>query len=229
MNIENHIGVLQPIERNNQRVLTTGQLAEAYGTDEKRISENFNRNQQRYVEGKHFALLQGEQLRAFKSEYSNCGIAQNANKLYLWTEKGAWLHAKSLNTDQAWDAYEMLVDEYYKLKEKVELTTDQLTSMLAVQLGKDVAQIKSDVDELKVTVGERMTIDYGQQLKLRTVKDARVEKLHNSGQYDIERSAMHRKAWSNYKRAFGVSSYRDTLSKDYDEAIAYLQSWRPLL
>jgi phage antirepressor YoqD-like protein len=28
------------------------------------------------------------------------------------------MHAKSLNTDKAWDAYEMLVDDYYSLKEK---------------------------------------------------------------------------------------------------------------
>lgn len=109
---------LQVIVHRQERVLTTGQLAESYGTDEKRISENFNRNQKRYVDGKHFVLLDGDDLRAFKREYSNCGIAQNANKLYLWTEKGAWLHAKSLNTDAAWDAYEMLVDEYYKILEE---------------------------------------------------------------------------------------------------------------
>lgn len=105
----------QMIERNGMRVLTTAHLAESYGTDEKRISENFSRNQTRYKENKHFILLQGETLKQFKSKYSNCGVAQNVNKLYLWTEKGAWLHAKSLNTDQAWEAYEMLVDEYYRL------------------------------------------------------------------------------------------------------------------
>jgi len=42
---------LMVIEQNNQRVLTTQQLADAYGTDERRISENFTRNQKRYVEG----------------------------------------------------------------------------------------------------------------------------------------------------------------------------------
>ena len=39
--------------------------------------------------------------------------------LYLWTEKGALLHAKSLNTDKAWEAYEFLVDTYFAVKEKL--------------------------------------------------------------------------------------------------------------
>ncbi|KJE33021.1 hypothetical protein LG49_3018 [Bacillus licheniformis] len=33
---------LSIIEKNNQRVLTTAQLAESYGTNNRRISENFN-------------------------------------------------------------------------------------------------------------------------------------------------------------------------------------------
>ena len=39
------------------RVLTTQQLAEAYGTDGKVVSNNFNRNRERYIEGKHFICL----------------------------------------------------------------------------------------------------------------------------------------------------------------------------
>ena len=53
----------------------------------------------------------------FKSESENLGIAPNLNKLYLWTEKGAFLHAKSLNTDRAWEIYDVLVDTYFKKHE----------------------------------------------------------------------------------------------------------------
>lgn len=41
-------------EHKNVRVLTTQQIAEAYGTTDKIISNNFNNNKERYVEGKHF-------------------------------------------------------------------------------------------------------------------------------------------------------------------------------
>jgi len=148
---------LPVIEQNGQRVLTTSQLAEAYGTDERRISENFTRNQNRYVEGKHFILLQGDQLRVFKSEYANCGIAPNINKLYLWTEKGAWLHAKSLNTDEAWEAYERLVDEYYNVKENavnIQMLSPQLQALISLelrqkQLEQEIAMVRKEADEAK--------------------------------------------------------------------------------
>lgn len=106
-----------PIEHQNQRVLTTQQLAEAYGTDPKTISNNFTRNKERYTEGKHFYRLEGEKLQAFKGIHQFDDNLKFAPILYLWTEKGAWLHAKSLGTDEAWEAYEMLVDEYYRIKE----------------------------------------------------------------------------------------------------------------
>jgi hypothetical protein len=108
---------LIPIEHQGQRILTTAQLAESYGTETRRISENFNANKERYKEGKHFFLLQGDELKQFSDQYGNSVSVERASKLYLWTEKGAWLHAKSLNNDKAWDAYEMLVDEYYRIIE----------------------------------------------------------------------------------------------------------------
>lgn len=106
---------LTVIEQEGQRVLTTAQLAEFYGTDVNRIYDNFNRNKERYKKGKHHFCLEGETLQAFKYNPGNCVVAQNINKLYLWTEKGALLHAKSLNTDQAWDVYEKLVDDYFRV------------------------------------------------------------------------------------------------------------------
>jgi phage antirepressor YoqD-like protein len=106
------------IEYNGVRVLTTVQLAGAYGSESIKIQQNFNNNKDRYKNGKHFILLHNEELKNFKRNLENFDVAQNINKLYLWTEKGAWLHAKSLNTDKAWEAYEMLVDEYYRLAEQ---------------------------------------------------------------------------------------------------------------
>lgn len=109
---------LTPIEHCRQRVLTTAQLAEAYKTESKIISNNFNRNKKRYIEGKHFYRLTGDDVEKFCihhfDEYKN---HSKIRILYLWTEKGALLHAKSLNTDKAWEVYEFLVDTYFRVKE----------------------------------------------------------------------------------------------------------------
>lgn len=110
---------LKVIQKNNQRVLTTSQLAEVYGTTTKVISNNFNRNKDRYVPSKHFLMLHGKDKKEFINHHQIEDGSKNAIALYLWTEKGAWLHAKSLNTDEAWDAFEKLVDDYYRVKELV--------------------------------------------------------------------------------------------------------------
>ena len=99
-----------------QRVLTTQQIAEAYGTGTDVITKNFNRNKERYIEGKHYVCLKGEELRVFKAN-GQIDLLPNINTLYLWTEKGAFLHAKSLNTDQAWEVYDRLVDNYFQKKD----------------------------------------------------------------------------------------------------------------
>lgn len=84
-------------KRKNNR--TASQLAESYGTDNKSISYNYNHNKERYKEGKHYICLSGNELKEFKGNSLNLGIANNINTLYLWTERGAFLHAKSLNTE----------------------------------------------------------------------------------------------------------------------------------
>ena len=113
---------LQVVETNNQRVLTTAQIAEQYETDTRIISNNFNRNEKRYVEGKHYYCLTGDVLREFKANHQFDDLRPNTNKFYLWTEKGALMLAKSLNTDKALEAYECLVDTYFSVREQGQLS-----------------------------------------------------------------------------------------------------------
>ena len=58
---------LTVLEKNNQRVLTTKQLAEVYETLKNNIVQNFKRNSERFIEGKHYYKLIGEELKEFKS------------------------------------------------------------------------------------------------------------------------------------------------------------------
>lgn len=116
----------------NERILSTAQLAEAYETSEKTISNNFNNNKDRYQEGKHYFMLDGELLREYLRS-SNLGL-QNENKirtLYLWTEKGCLHHAKSLGTDKAWEVFEMLEETYFRLAAPKQMSQAELTAMIA--------------------------------------------------------------------------------------------------
>lgn len=109
---------LQTIEVKGQRVLTTKQIAEAYGTEEDKIRWNYKYNKGKYKEGKHYILIQGEELRELKRECEFHALLKQAKSVCFWTEKGALLHAKSLNTDKAWEVYDHLVDFYFRAKEE---------------------------------------------------------------------------------------------------------------
>ena len=113
---------LQITEYKNIRVLTTQQIAEAYGSDTRVISNNFNRNKDRYVVGKHYICLEDGEKRDFIDRHQFDDGSKKASKLYLWTEKGAFLHAKSLNTDTAWNVYDRLVDSYFNNQKTIDLS-----------------------------------------------------------------------------------------------------------
>lgn len=104
---------LIPVEHKNQRVLTTKQLAEFYDTDVVRIQQNYLRNLDRYEVGIHLYEVKGDELKTLRANYQ-IDSPLNVNALLFWTEKGALLHAKSLNTDKAWEVYGMLVETYFR-------------------------------------------------------------------------------------------------------------------
>ena len=218
---------LQIIVHDNRRVLTTNQLAESYGADSKIISNNFMRNRERYTEGKHFICLTGDDLKQFKANHQNDELPININKLYLWTEKGAWLHAKSLNTDKAWDAYEMLVDEYYKV---IEQTNQQDPIELALQTSlknyKEIKSIRGDVEYLK----DHMRIDGTQEFALNSQGKAKVFEV--LGGYDSSAyNAVGRKAfaelWRDFKSHFQLPRYSELPKTKFDDAVYFISKWRP--
>lgn len=152
---------LQVIEKNNERVLLTSQIAEEYGTTTKVITDNFNNNKERYIEGKHYYCLTGEELKEFKNQTENFGLVnKHSTTLYLWTQKGALLHAKSLGTDEAWEVYDYLVDSYFKKVEKV--TLDMKSALLnpdtIIQLATALKEEQSKSKLLEVKVSE-LTVD----------------------------------------------------------------------
>ena len=110
---------LIPLEFNKQRIMTTKVLAQEYGTEEKNIQMNFSNNEKRFTEGKHYYKLEGQVLKEFKNSLPNeiREPLKFAPVLILWTDRGAARHAKILDTDEAWEIYEELEENYFNPKE----------------------------------------------------------------------------------------------------------------
>lgn len=99
-------------------VITTEMMADFYDTESKNIQNNFLRNSKRFIEGKHFFKIIGQELKDFKNQPSLRGLVdKRVSHLTLWTERGAARHAKMLDTDQAWDIFEQLEDCYFRRQE----------------------------------------------------------------------------------------------------------------
>lgn len=216
-------------EYKNIRVLTTQQIAEAYGTDTKIISKNFSRNKERYIEGKHFICLEGEEKRGFVNRRQIDDSSKNAKTLYLWTEKGAFLHAKSLNTDRAWEVYDRLVDEYFE-KPKLPLwTMDDKIQILAqgnIELKEKIEAVNDDLQEFKrdmpLLALECQKITKAKNQKVVPIlggKDAPAYKDNSLRQLvysDID---------AQLRREFGVNTYKAIKRNQCDMAIKIIKEY----
>lgn len=226
---------LQIIEQNNQRVLTTAQLAESYGAEKQLITNNFNRNKNRYKEGKHYFALTGQEKNDFIDQHQFDLGSKNAGTLYLWTEKGAWLQAKSLNTDEAWDAYEMLVDDYYTVKNNiVPLSKDQaLVTVLRTTanlvedhqvIKTEQHEIRKEITKLNEKVEEQITLDHGEQRRLQKAVACKVYEIEDD---PANRSKLFREIYREIKDRFAVASYKDVKRQDLQVAIRYVENFVP--
>lgn len=119
------VETLSPITHNQIPVITTELLAQLYGTEPVRIRQNHHENKDRFVEGKHFFKVVGDELRNLRValNYSQNPISPKVRSLILWTERGAARHAKMLETDQAWEVFEKLEDCYFSQKQPASSAT----------------------------------------------------------------------------------------------------------
>lgn len=142
------MNIIPILEHQEYRVLTTKQIADFYGVDTAIIIKNFNRNQDRFIHGKHHFLLEGQDLKRFVE--GSCHLDMNLKfspKLMIWTEKGAMRHAKILNTDKAWDVFEELEETYFRVKELAAAVSD-----LPLSGDEDIRLLKATM----ITVLERL-------------------------------------------------------------------------
>lgn len=66
----------QIVEVKGIRVLTTRQIAEAYEVKEIQIHQNFKNNRVRFVEGKHYISLTGDELKEVKKHLEKIEVVK---------------------------------------------------------------------------------------------------------------------------------------------------------
>ncbi|WP_180115701.1 ORF6N domain-containing protein [Acinetobacter sp. YH12140] len=161
-------------------VVTTEMLADFYGTETIRIQQNYSRNLERFIEGKHFFKVVGDELKSFKKALTSSKIVSlNARHLVLWTERGAARHAKMLDTDQAWDVFEQLEDCYFHRKEILSKTHKSEREPLTNAVNMLVAKTKHlNFSEAYKLVHQRFNVQHLEDIPFDAIPVA-VEYVHH--------------------------------------------------
>ena len=87
---------LMQVNYNDEIVITTKMLAKVYECEETNIKTNFNRNKTRFIEGKHYYKVEGEELKDLRLENIELQISPKTRTLYLWTKLGSLQHFNTL-------------------------------------------------------------------------------------------------------------------------------------
>lgn len=232
-----------PIEWDGQIVITTAQLAEAYGATTQNIRQNFNSNKDRFIEGKHYIFLTSEDLRTFKRNVAEIDVVEkNVNQLYLWTRRGASRHCKILGTDKAWEQFDYLEDNYFDRgpAKLPPMTTEQQIQLLAqgnVELSKRIDTVQTKTETLE----ERFN-RFEQDLPLLpeeadsvsgAVKKRVVEVLGGKDSNDYHDKSISQMAfidaYRNLKRNFNVRTYKSIQRNQIDTALRIAMEYEPPL
>ena len=121
---------LTPVNFNSEIVITTKTLAEVYECEDGNITWNFNHNKDKFIEGKHYYKVEGEELKNLRVCFSHLQISPKTRTLYLWTKRGASRHCKMLGTDKAWDMFDSLEENYFN--PKVAQLTEEDQAILSI-------------------------------------------------------------------------------------------------
>lgn len=219
---------LKPIDYNNQRIITTTLIAESYSTTVDTIIKNFNRNKIKYQEGKHYYLLQGKELKEFKAT-GQIDLSPCINKLYLWTEKGALLHAKSLNTDKAWEVYDMLVEHYFRqpINSLSPMEMLKLQFQVIEEHGEQIKEVVADVKDFKEN-SPLFNVECDELI--RTVKSVGTRVLGGKGSKAYNDKSLRAKVYADIhaeiRRQFQVRSYKAIKRCNLDKAICLLNNYK---
>lgn len=216
---------LQIIEHKGIRVLTTHQLAEVYETSTVNIKINFKNNKDRFVEGRDFYLLKGNELKEFKNLVNDINLVdKHTPQLYLWTERGANRHSKILDTDQAWKQFDVLEETYFKVRSMSPMQMLKLQNAALMEVDERVATVETDVKDLKenklLNPGEYNHLNAQVRKRVRAIKAVRgldLNKQQNSKLFSFINRDLN--------KYIGIRTRSQFKEKDFEKALNFVSDW----
>lgn len=233
------MGELAVISENNVLVFENdGQVV----TDSLTIAEMFEKEHKHVVRDIEVQLEKLKEAGEQTWGESNFGQTQYQHpqnkqwyKKYLLTEDAFAIVVMAYVTSEAMRMKIEFLREFKRMKKHIEkrmqVPGDTFGQIELLATG--TSNLNKRVSSLEQVVEKQLTVDYGQQRVIEKTKAKRIYFLWENEHIDREVHDSTRKLFGllgrNLKDAFSVNSYRDILKKDFEEALNFINGWRPMV
>lgn len=129
----------------NQPVVTFAMIDKVHGRPEGTARKRFADNRERFIEGKHYYLIDSKGLSVLRTEFPGV-FGANAPQATLITEHGYLKLVKTFTDDLAWEVQEQLIDGYFRSRSQApstELIDLDLLIQQNAMLGKAMIDLKA--------------------------------------------------------------------------------------
>ncbi|MDA2567381.1 ORF6C domain-containing protein [Bacillus cereus] len=216
-----------------KKAMLVKEIANIHFKELKHVNESINKNRIRFKDDIDIVDLKNgrfERLSLEQLGFTKQSVA-NSKNIYLLSERGYAKLLKILEDETAWELYDQFVDGYFNMREQQQIPNDPFGQIQLLATG--TSNLNKRVTNLEQVIEEQLTIDYGQQRVLEKAKGRRIYFLWNNGHIDQAVHDTTRKLFGllgkNLKDAFAVNSFRDILKKDFEEALKFIDGWRPMI
>lgn len=207
------------------------------------INQAINRNIKRFKDGIDIINLrtQGVAITLSDSGFKRNQI--NASKyIYLLSERGYSKLLKILEDDTAWEIYDKFVDGYFNMRKHIKeqtLPTDPLsileTTFQAIKKqNEELGHVDTRVvalEDFKKDYDENRQIDEEQVIMIEKARKSKAMKIvggvGTNAYKEFYSDILRKKLFPDFRKYFNVNRYRSLKAKDFDEALAFIQNWKP--
>ncbi|RCK10163.1 Rha family transcriptional regulator [Bacillus paralicheniformis] len=212
-------------------------------TDSLIIAETFDKQHKDVLRDIRIQMdYAGEEFSQRNFAPSNYEVRGKQYPKYDLTEEAFTLVVFGYNTKEAVQTKIKFIQEFKRMKEYIQNQQQPkamnakesiLANMkLTIQLNEDVDGMKEDIKQLRHDMDKKLTLDYSQQQAMRNAVNKRVHKLWNEDMVDKKTYETTRRVyaalWKNLKDAYRVNAYPNILQKDFEEAMSFIEGWRPI-
>ncbi|GIN38405.1 Rha family transcriptional regulator [Heyndrickxia oleronia] len=159
---------------------------------------------------------------------------QNKNMpMFFMSKKGFTLLVMGYTGKEAMKFKEEYIDQFEKMEEelrKPRALTDKEQRVELLKLTLEHEEKFGEYDERIAKLEDNVRIDaFQQNVTQKQIKKRVYKVFENFNPNNLELSKLFPMIHRNLRDAFGVPTYKDLRKIDYEEVIAWINSWRPLI